>query len=136
MVNIISGSHHHFKGGDEFTAGCTVPRCTEEPQVVPATQDEVGFGVQGGAHLPQAAVAAGTFQTVLVPVFVQGLEQVAVFNLAIAASTSLLFPFGLDGEHGHTLFLVQNHRPEKRGVLPGAIRGPGLQLRPCSWKCL
>lgn len=127
MVNIISGSHHHFKGGDEFTAGCTVPCCTEEPQVVPATQDEVGFGVQGGAHLPQAAVAAGTFQTVLVPVFVQGLEQVAVFNLAIAASTSLLFPFGLDGEHGHTLFLVQHHRPEERGVLPRAIRGPGLQ---------
>lgn len=72
------------------------------PQVVPATEDEVGFRVQGGAHLPQAAVAAGTFETVFVPVFVQGLEQVAVFNLAIAASTPLLLPFGLDREHRHT----------------------------------
>lgn len=72
------------------------------PQVVPATEDEVGFRIEGGAHLPQAAVAAGTFETVLMPVFVQGLEQVAVFNLAIAASTPLLFPFGLDGEHRHT----------------------------------
>ena len=72
------------------------------PQVVPATEDEVGFCVEGGAHLPQAAVAAGAFQAVLVPVFVQGLEQVAVFNLAIAASAPLLFPFGLDGEHRHT----------------------------------
>lgn len=72
------------------------------PQVVPATEDEVGFRVQGGAHLPQTAVTAGTFETVLMPVFVQGLEQVAVFNLAIAASTPLLFPFGLDREHRHT----------------------------------
>lgn len=126
MVNIISGSHHHFKSWDQFTAGCTVPRRTKEPQVVPATEDEVGFRVEGGAHLPQAAVTAGTFETVLMPVFVQGLEQVAVFNLAIAAGTPLLFPFGLDGEHRHTLFLVQHHRPGERGVLPRAIR-PRLQ---------
>ena len=72
------------------------------PQVVPAAEDEVGPGVEGGAHPAQAAVTAGTFETVLMPVFVQGLEQVAVFNLAIAASTPLLFPFGLDGEHRHT----------------------------------
>lgn len=72
------------------------------PQVVPATEDEIGFGVEGGAHLPQAAVAAGTFQAVFVPVFVQGLEQVAVFNLTVAAGASLLFSFGLDGEHRHT----------------------------------
>ncbi len=32
MVNIISGSHHHFKGWDQFTAGCAVPRCTKEPE--------------------------------------------------------------------------------------------------------
>lgn len=106
MVNIISGPHHHFKGWDQFTAGCAVPRRTKEPQVVPATEDEIGFGVQGGAHLPQAAVAAGTFQAVFVPVFVQGLEQIAVFNLAVAAGASLLFSFGLDGEHRNTLFLV------------------------------
>lgn len=72
------------------------------PQVVSTTEDEVGFRVQGGAHLPQTAIAAGTFETVLMPVFVEGLEQVAVFNLAIAASATLLFPFGLDGEHRHT----------------------------------
>lgn len=72
------------------------------PQIVPATEDEVGFRIQGGAHLPQTAITASTFQTVFMPVFVQGFEQVAVFNLAIAASTPLLFPFGLDGEHWHT----------------------------------
>lgn len=32
MVNIISGSHHHFKGWDQFTAGSTVPCCTKEPE--------------------------------------------------------------------------------------------------------
>lgn len=88
------------------------------PQVVPATEDEVGFRVEGGAHLPQAAVAAGTFETVLVPVFVQGLEQVAVFNLAIAASAPLLFPFGLDGEHRHTC-------SDKETKQPRVIYGPG-----------
>lgn len=31
MVNIISGPHHHFKGWDQFTAGCAVPRRTKEP---------------------------------------------------------------------------------------------------------
>lgn len=72
------------------------------PQVVPATEDEIGFGVEGGAHLPQTAVAAGTFQAVFMPVFVQGLEQVAVFNLTVAAGASLLFSFGLDREHWHT----------------------------------
>lgn len=91
------------------------------PQVVPATEDEVGFRVEGGAHLPQAAVAAGTFETVLVPVFVQGLEQVAVFNLAIAASAPLLFPFGLDGEHRHTC-------SDKETKQPRVIYGPGTRV--------
>lgn len=130
MVNIISGSHHHFKGWDQFTAGCAVPCSSKEPQVVPATEDEVGFRVQGGAHLSQTTVAAGTFEAVLVPVFVQGLEQVAVFNLAIAASAPLLFPFGLNGEHRHTLFLVQHHRPEERGVRLRAIRSRLQQSSP------
>lgn len=31
MVNIISGPHHHFKGRNQFTAGCAVPRRPEEP---------------------------------------------------------------------------------------------------------
>lgn len=43
-----------------------------------------------------------------------------------------------------TLFLVQHHRPEERGVLPRAIRGPRLQEAApfallnvrCSWKRL
>lgn len=72
------------------------------PQVVPATEDEVGFGVEGGADLAQAAVATRTLQAVFMPVFVQRLEQVAVFNLAVTASAALLFAFGLDGEHRHS----------------------------------
>lgn len=98
---------------------CACAHCL--PQVVPTTEDEVGFRVEGGAHLPQAAVAAGTFETVLVPVFVQGLEQVAVFNLAIAASAPLLFPFGLDGEHRHTC-------SDKETKQPCVIYGPGTRV--------
>lgn len=72
------------------------------PQVVSATEDEIGFGVEGGADLAQAAVAACALQAVFMPVFVQRLEQVAVFNLAVAASAALLFAFGLDREHRHS----------------------------------
>lgn len=31
MVDLISGSHHHLKGRDQLTAGCTVPRRPKEP---------------------------------------------------------------------------------------------------------
>lgn len=43
------------------------------PQVVSATKDKVRFSVQGGAHLSQTAVTAGTLQAVLMPIFVQRL---------------------------------------------------------------
>lgn len=31
MVDVVSGSHHHLKGRDQFTAGCAVPRHPKEP---------------------------------------------------------------------------------------------------------
>jgi len=31
MVDIVSGSHHHLKGRDQLTAGCTVPRHPKKP---------------------------------------------------------------------------------------------------------
>lgn len=31
MVDVVSGSHHHLKGRDQLTAGCTVPRHPKEP---------------------------------------------------------------------------------------------------------
>lgn len=40
------------------------------PQVVTPAQDEVGLGVERGAHLAQAAVTAGALEAVLVPVLV------------------------------------------------------------------
>lgn len=69
------------------------------PQVVPPAQDEVGLGVERGAHLAQPAVAAGALQAVLVPVLVQGLEQVAVLDLPVAAGAAFWLGVRLDGEH-------------------------------------
>lgn len=37
------------------------------PQVVSAAEDEICPGVQGGSDSAQAAVTAGTLQTVLMP---------------------------------------------------------------------
>lgn len=31
MVDVVSGSHHHLEGWDQFTARCTVPRHPKEP---------------------------------------------------------------------------------------------------------
>ena len=66
------------------------------PQIVSATKDKVGFGVQGRAHLPQATVTAGTFQAVFMPIFVQGLQKISVFNLTVAASTTFRLGVWLD----------------------------------------
>lgn len=82
--------------------GCVRGGGGRPPQVVAPAQDEVGLGVERGAHLAQAAVAAGALEAVLVPVLVQRLQQVAVLDLAVAARAALLLPFGLDGEHRHT----------------------------------
>lgn len=46
MVDVVSGSHHHLEGRDQFTARCTVPRHPKESV-------EAGGGVCGG-------VAGGT----------------------------------------------------------------------------
>ena len=82
--------------------GCVRGGGGRPPQVVTPAQDEVGLGVERGAHLAQAAVTAGALEAVLVPVLVQRLQQVAVLDLAVAARAALLLPFGLDGEHRHT----------------------------------
>lgn len=66
------------------------------PQIVSATKDKVGFGVQGRAHLPQATVTTGTFQAVFMPIFVQGLQKISVFNLTVAASTTFRLGVWLD----------------------------------------
>ena len=60
----------------------------ELPQVVPAAEDEVGPGVEGGAQPSQAAVAAGALQAVLVPVPVQRLQHEAVADLPVAAGAA------------------------------------------------
>lgn len=72
------------------------------PQVVPAAEDEVGPGVEGGAHPAQAAVTAGALQTVLVPVPVQRLQHEAVPDLPVAAGAAPRLLSGLEGHEGHT----------------------------------
>lgn len=69
------------------------------PQVVSLAEDEVGFGVQGGAHLAQPALAAGTLQAVFMPELIQGLQQIAVLDLAVAASAAFGLGVRLNGEH-------------------------------------
>ena len=72
------------------------------PEVVAPAEDEVGFGVKRGAHLTKPAIAAGAFQAVLMPVLVQGLQQVAVLDLPAAAGAAFWLGVRLDGEHLYT----------------------------------
>lgn len=72
------------------------------PQVVSAAEDEVGPGVQGGAHPAQAATTAVTLQTVLMPEPVQCLQHEAVPDFLITASTASRLLSGLEGHDRHT----------------------------------
>lgn len=72
------------------------------PKVVPTAEDKVGSGVEGRAHPAQPAIAAGTLETVLVPVAVQRLEHEAVPDLPVAPGTASSLLSGLEGHQGHT----------------------------------
>lgn len=89
MVNVTPSSHDHLEGGYDFTTRGTVTRVAEQPEIVPLAQDQVRLGVQGGADLPQSAVAASAFEAVFMPVEVEGLQEVALGD-GLAAAGALL----------------------------------------------
>ena len=60
------------------------------PEVVPPAEQQVGLGEERGAHLAQAAVAAGALEAVLVPELVQGLQQVPLPDRLLARRAHLL----------------------------------------------
>ena len=59
------------------------------PEVVPLTEDEVGFGEEGGSHFSQPASAAGAFEAILVPVLVHGFQQESLIDYFVASITNL-----------------------------------------------
>ena len=76
VVDVRLGAHDHLEGGYGFVAGRAVARVSEEPQVVPPAEYEVGLRVEGRTDLAQSAVATVALQAVLVPVSVQRLQEV------------------------------------------------------------
>lgn len=72
------------------------------PQVVPAAEDEVSAGVEGGAHPAQVAVTAGTLEAVLMPVPVQRLQHETVSDLAVASGAAPRLLSGLERHQRHT----------------------------------
>ena len=47
------------------------------PEVISLAKNEVSFGVERRADFAQSTVTAATFQAVLVPVHVQGFEEIS-----------------------------------------------------------
>lgn len=121
MVDVVSGSHHHLEGRDQFTARCAVPRHPKESEVVPAAEDEVGPGVEGGAQPAQPTVAAGALEAVLVPEAVQRLEHEAVPDPPVAAGAAPRLLPGLEGHQGHACLLLFQHHGSASS--PVAARG-------------
>ena len=74
VVHVISGPHDHLEGWNHFGTCSTVAGVAEQPEVVPPAEDEVCFGIERGTNFTKSAVATATFQTVLVPEQVQGLQ--------------------------------------------------------------
>lgn len=77
----------------------TIQPITLLPQVVSSAEDEVGFGVEGGTHLTQPALTAGTLQAVFMPELIQGPQQIAVLYLTVAAGAVSGLGVRLNGEH-------------------------------------
>lgn len=80
------------------------------PEVVPAAEDEVGPGVQGGAQPAQPAVTAGTLEAVLVPEAVQRLQHEAVPYPPVAAGAAPRLLPGLEGHQGHACWGRETQR--------------------------
>ena len=60
------------------------------PEVISLAEDEVPLGEERGADLAEAAVAAAALEAVLVPVHVQGLQQVPEHREEDRVSVELL----------------------------------------------
>ncbi len=97
MVDVGFGSHDHLKGRNGFaTSGAIARRAKHSgkqsnlihslrgrgggkliktkspvycyiPEVISFAENQIGFGVEGGADLAQSAVATSALETVLVP---------------------------------------------------------------------
>lgn len=85
-------------------------RAGGSPEVVPAAEDEVGPGVEGGAQPAQPAVAAGTLEAVLVPEAVQRLQHEAVPDPPVAAGAAPRLLPGLEGHQGHACWGRETQR--------------------------
>lgn len=83
---------------------------SSSPEVVPAAEDEVSPGVEGGAQPAQPAVAAGTLQAVLVPEAVQRLQHEAIPYPPVAAGASPRLLPGLEGHQGHACWGRETQR--------------------------
>lgn len=55
------------------------------PKIVALAEDEVSLGEEGRADLAEATIAARTFEAILVPHLVEGLEQVTLAYDLVAA---------------------------------------------------
>lgn len=125
MIHVTSRSHDHLESGNNFTTSRTITYVTEQSQVVPFAQNQVGFRVQSRTHFSESTVAATALQTILVPVQVQRFEEISVgdgFATAgafLRTSARIGFRWFVFGHvHGHHWAVSPSFYLEvKRGML-------------------
>lgn len=76
----LSSTKDGEEGGRLLEARCL-------PEIVPPAELPAQFVVEAPAHLAEAAAAQVTAETVLMPVLVDGLQEIAVPNVLLAAPT-------------------------------------------------
>jgi hypothetical protein len=89
MVDIVFRSHHHLVSGNYFVARTTCASVPEESKVISLAENQIGFDEQRAADLSETTVAAAALKAVLVPKYIECLQQIPLDN-ALAASGALL----------------------------------------------
>jgi len=89
MVDVVLGSHHHLESRYGFATGSTITCRPKQSQIVALAHDQIGSRVERRAHFAEPAVAAAALEAIFMPVDVQRLQEVPVFDEFTASAAAM-----------------------------------------------
>lgn len=85
VIHFVLHPHGHLISPDPFVTGGTEAILAKEPEIVPPAELPAQLVVQPPPHLSQPAAAQVAAEAVLMPVLVDGLQEIAVPDVLLAA---------------------------------------------------
>lgn len=86
VIHFVFHPHRHLIGTNPFVTGCAETVLPKKPEIVSPAELPAQFVVEAPPHLAQPAATEVAAQAVLVPVLVDGLQEVAVPDILLAAA--------------------------------------------------